>query len=82
VCEMSAISRRFERDLIPYALETDCPLEVPVICERVSSFGLLIPGNRDFFVNRGAEQVIRPDSQNEAQGKLPEINGLHDLPVF
>jgi hypothetical protein len=26
VCEMSAISRRFERDLIPYALETDCPL--------------------------------------------------------
>ena len=27
MCEMSAISRRFERDLIPYALETDCPLE-------------------------------------------------------
>ena len=26
MCEMSAISRRFERHLIPYALETDCPL--------------------------------------------------------
>jgi hypothetical protein len=26
VCEMSAISRRLERDLIPHALETDCPL--------------------------------------------------------
>ena len=26
MCEMSAILRRFERDLIPYALETDCPL--------------------------------------------------------
>src|SRR4051812_29292236 len=46
------------------------------------SFGLLIPGNRDFFVNRGAEQVSRPESQNEAQGKLPEIKRLHDLPVF
>ena len=26
VCKMSAISRRFERDLIPYALETDWPV--------------------------------------------------------
>jgi hypothetical protein len=32
----AAISRRFERDPIPYALETDCPLEVSVPCERVS----------------------------------------------
>jgi hypothetical protein len=35
-----------------------------------------------FFCESGAEQVIRPDSQNEAKGKLPEINRLHDLPVF
>jgi hypothetical protein len=46
------------------------------------SFGLLICGNRDFFVNWGAEQVFRPESQNEAQGKLAEIKSLHDLPVF
>jgi hypothetical protein len=46
------------------------------------SFGLLNCGNRDFFVSRGAEQVIRHDSQNEAQGKPPEIKSLHDFPVF
>jgi hypothetical protein len=43
------------------------------------SFGLLICGNRDFFVNWGAEQVIRPESQNEAKGKLPEIKRLHNF---
>ena len=32
----AAISRHFERDPIPYALETDWPLEVPVLYERVS----------------------------------------------
>ena len=46
------------------------------------SFDLLNCGNRDFFVNWGAEQVIRPESQNKAQGKLAEIKRLHDLPVF
>jgi hypothetical protein len=46
------------------------------------SFGLLICGNRDFLLNWGVEQVIRPESQNEAKGKLAEIKHLHDLPVF
>ena len=46
------------------------------------SFGLLIFGNRDFFSDWGAEQVIRPETQNDAKGKLAEIKRLHDLPVF
>jgi hypothetical protein len=46
------------------------------------SFGLLIPRKQGFFCESGAEQVSRPESQNEAQGKLPEIKRLHDLPVF
>jgi hypothetical protein len=40
--------------------ETDCVAEVPVLCERVSVFGLLISGNREFLIKSGAEQVIRP----------------------
>jgi hypothetical protein len=50
VCEMFAISRRFERDLIPYALETDCPLEDPVESGPVSHRKIPVemqkPGNR------------------------------------
>ena len=46
------------------------------------SFSLLICGNRDFFVNWVAEQVIRPESQNEAKGKLPKIKRLHEFLFF
>jgi hypothetical protein len=53
-------SRHFERGPLQYALETDWLAEVPVLCEPVSNFGLLISGNREFLMNWGAEQVIRP----------------------